>query len=137
MTPASEVMEAIYPPPKWCVHGLIPSGLTLLTSARKVGKSWLVLQIAAGIARGEVVCEQWECEQGRVLYCGLEDVSRRMQGRLRKLAVDDIVGANMDFVWKSLRDGDQGIGDISAHLREHKNEYQMVIVDTLQKQRGF
>lgn len=38
---------------KFIVEGLIPSGLTLLCGAQKVGKSWLVLQLCLSVSKGE------------------------------------------------------------------------------------
>jgi len=46
---AAELMKLEFPPPQWLVEGLLPEGLTVLSGAPKVGKSWLSLQIALSV----------------------------------------------------------------------------------------
>jgi RecA-family ATPase len=70
---------------RWAVPGVVPAGVTLLVGAPKMGKSWLALELALGIATGRPVLGDIEVEQGGVLYLALEDNRRRLQTRLRKL----------------------------------------------------
>ena len=46
---AAELMRLEFPPPQWLIEGLLPEGLTVLSGAPKIGKSWLSLQIALSI----------------------------------------------------------------------------------------
>ena len=41
---ATELMELDFPPPEWLIESLLPEGLTVLSGAPKIGKSWLSLQ---------------------------------------------------------------------------------------------
>ena len=50
-----QLMTTPLKPIEFCVDGMISSGLFILAGAPKVGKSWLALDIALGIAKGEKV----------------------------------------------------------------------------------
>ena len=43
---------------KFCVDGMISTGLFILAGAPKVGKSWLALDIALSIAKGERIFQR-------------------------------------------------------------------------------
>ena len=68
----------------WIVPNYIPEGLTVFAGKPKIGKSWLMLDVALGVARGTETLGE-SSEKGDVLYCGLEDGERRMQSRVRKI----------------------------------------------------
>src|SRR5262249_44007760 len=73
-------------PVTFVVPGLIPSeGATLICSKPKVGKSWLVLDIAIGATANRFVLGDLRPKQGDVLYLALEDSARRLQSRMTKL----------------------------------------------------
>ena len=67
--------------PLWVVEGLIPMGVHLLTGAPKIGKSWLVLELALCVSSGRPF---WGYATRRcgVLYLALEDTPSRIQGRI-------------------------------------------------------
>src|SRR3954447_11283089 len=44
--------EQDFPPLAWAVPGVLPEGFTLLVGPPKVGKSWLVANVALAIAAG-------------------------------------------------------------------------------------
>ena len=44
---SAEILSMEFPKPVWIVPDIIPEGLTLLSGASKVGKSWLALGIAS------------------------------------------------------------------------------------------
>jgi hypothetical protein len=71
--------------PRWVVEGLIAAGLHILAGAPKVGKSWLVLDLAVHVSLGKPMWEMTTspCE---VLYLCLEDTYARVQRRLWALA---------------------------------------------------
>ena len=74
-------------PIEFCVDGMISSGLFILAGAPKVGKSWLALDIALSIAKGEKVFGR-ETKRGSALYLCLEDSYTRIQNRLFELTSD-------------------------------------------------
>lgn len=81
---AAELEHMEFPPPRWVVPDFIPDGLSLIAGKPKIGKSWLVLDMAVAVAGGGRVLDR-PCAQGDVLYMALEDDRRRIQGRLRKI----------------------------------------------------
>ena len=84
---AHELKGRDFAPLQFVVDGLIPLGLTVLAGAPKVGKSWLSLDIALSVARGNAVPDEnaHRCAKGAVLYLALEDNDRRLRGRLEQL----------------------------------------------------
>jgi len=48
-----EILRTEYPAMRWIVEGLIPEGLTVLAGKSKAGKSWLLLQMALAVAKGQ------------------------------------------------------------------------------------
>lgn len=81
---AAQLMATTFKPVAWVVNDLIPDGLTMLAGKPKLGKSWLMLDVALAVARGGYVLDQ-KCAQGDVLYAALEDNQRRLKGRLARL----------------------------------------------------
>lgn len=129
----AELWRAEFPPMKWAVDGILPAGLSILAGSPKVGKSFLALHIALGIALGGQVLETVNVAQGQVLYLSLEDPKRRLQARV-KLALDEYSEglSNLDFVIESPRQDAGGLDYIRQWLEAH-NGARLVIVDTLQK----
>jgi RecA-family ATPase len=61
------------PKPYWLVEDLLPEGFGVCSSAPKIGKSFLMRQVAYAIATGAPVLGQFEVNQGGVLYIDLEE----------------------------------------------------------------
>ena len=57
----------------------------MLCGKPKMGKSWLVLGFALGIACGGYVLSKVKVEPGHVLYLALEDNERRLQRRAKQV----------------------------------------------------
>lgn len=83
---AEELGGMRFTPIKYIVPGLIPEGCTILAGRPKLGKSWLVLDVALAVARGSYCLGNTLCLQGDVLYLALEDNHRRLQSRLKKVS---------------------------------------------------
>lgn len=126
---ARDLQGRSFPPIKWIVPGLLPEGLTILMGAPKLGKSWLTLDIALGVARGGEVLGQ-TCDQGGVLLLALEDNERRLQDRLRKIAGEsdwpEALAYSTD--WPRLNAG--GIEAIESWIDTALNP-RLIVVDTL------
>lgn len=80
---ALERMEI--PSPKMIVPGIVLVGLNMLAGKAKLGKSWLALDLALGVASGQQVLNAMAVEPGDVLYLALEDNQSRMHNRLDQL----------------------------------------------------
>lgn len=85
---AAWLMGQTFAPLKYVIPGVIPEGMTLLVAPPKVGKSWLVLDLAYQLATGGLGLGKIRLDAARpVLYLALEDGPRRLQDRLKKLEV--------------------------------------------------
>ena len=130
---AAELFNKDLPEPIWMVPGVLPTGITLLAGRPKIGKSWLTLAIALGVANGTTVLGTTVQQQG-VLYLALEDPESRLKKRLLALLDEDEPPKNLHFVtgWKRLHQG--GLDDLDARLRADPT-IRFVVIDTLAKVR--
>ena len=129
---ADTLMNKPLPKSRFLVEGLVPQGVNILGGASKIGKSWLMLDLALTIAKGEPF---WGMETMRcdVLYLCLEDSYQRIQDRLMKLT--DEAPTNLRF---SVTAGTLGNGleqEISDFLHSYP-QTKLIIIDTLQKIRA-
>lgn len=117
--------------PLWIVEGLIPMGLHLLTGAPKIGKSWLVLELALCVSSGRPF---WGYATRRcgVLYLALEDTPSRIQGRIWQLS--DTASECLYFALNAHGIAD-GLVDQLGDFVEGHDGTGLVIIDTLQKVR--
>jgi hypothetical protein len=120
-----------FKPHRALVEGILPRGLTVLAGTAKIGKSWLMLDLAISVASGTSFLGRPVKQTGVLYYC-LEDTEHRIQTRMYEL-VDD-PPPNLYFSIKSERLGSGFIKDIKEILREHR-EIELIIIDTLQKVR--
>ncbi|MGX5358765.1 AAA family ATPase [Kocuria sp. KH4] len=129
---ADWLTNQVFPPTEYVVPGLIPEGLTLLTAAPKIGKSWLVLGLGVAAATGGYAFGSVRVDRRPVLYLALEDGQRRLQNRLR------VIGAwpgpaGLTFMTDTPVTAPATIG---AFLDRHPGEKPLVVLDTLGKVRG-
>jgi hypothetical protein len=72
----SGLLAMVFEPIRWVVDDLIPRGsFSLLAGAPKIGKSWVALDLACGVARGGMAMQQLVCQQGAVLYLSVDNDS--------------------------------------------------------------
>jgi hypothetical protein len=126
---AAQLRTMEFPPVSYVVPGLIPEGLTILAGRPKIGKSWMVLDIAIGVATEGKVLGNIHVVQGDVLYCALEDNPRRLQRRMRKLGAQQWP-SRLTFAhqWRRLDDG--GVEDIKEWC-DGVDSPRLVLLDTL------
>jgi hypothetical protein len=119
-----------FPPVSFIVEGILPEGLTILAGRPKVGKSWMALDLAIGIASGKTVLGGILPQQGDVLYCCLEDNPRRLKRRVTKLlsSADWPERLTLATRWRRLDEG--GAEDIEAWCDSVENP-RLVLLDTL------
>ena len=113
------------------VEGLIPQGLSVLSGASKIGKSWLVLWLADRVSKGEKVWD-FNTTKSDVLYISLEDPERRIQSRVAEITRGET--GNLWFATETELMGRGFEEQISGFLFEHPS-VKFIIVDTLQKVR--
>ena len=113
---AAALRTMTFPPVSYVVPGIIPEGLTILAGRPKIGKSWMALDLAIGIAPGKPVLGGVHVERGDVLYCCLEDNPRRLKRRVTKLlspfSAEWPERLTLATKWQRLDQG--GVDDIEA-----------------------
>lgn len=80
---ASDLIAKELPELKWAVRGIQPEGLALLVGRPKIGKTWLVMDMAISSAGGGYALGQIPVTAADTLAATLEDPERRVQDRLK------------------------------------------------------
>ena len=127
-----ELYEMVYPgKPPIIDHFLYP-GTYLFVGAPKVGKSFMMAQIAYHVSSGTPMWN-YSVRKGTVLYLALEDDYRRLQERLyRMFGTETTPDLFFSVASKSLNEG--LLNQLDTFMHEHP-ETSVVIIDTLQKVR--
>ena len=128
----NELYETTYPSRPPIIDGLLYPGTYLFAGAPKVGKSFLVAQIAYHISMGLPLWD-YPVNQCTALYLALEDDCRRLQERMfRMFGVDSTENLHFATVAKQIG---KGLEDqMELFLREHPDT-RLIIIDTMQKVR--
>jgi hypothetical protein len=124
--PFSELLKKQFPQEPWFVDNLIGPGLTVLTGASKVGKSWAALSLATALDQGSLFMGKLKAEQCDTLYLALEDTEKRIQERLLKQ------GNNAAFNGSLLETTRCTLPALRSFLKANPN-FRVVIIDTLQR----
>ena len=115
------------------IGGLLYPGTYILAGAPKLGKSFLMAQLAYHVSTGT---DMWgfPVQRGSVLYLALEDDYGRLQKRLYKMfGVETAKNLHFGIEAPSLGDG---LIDLLEGFVEDHPDTRLIIVDTLQKVRG-
>ena len=75
-----DLYDTVYPPRPPIIDGLLYPGTYIFAGAPKVGKSFLMEQLAYHVSTGLPLWE-FPVRQGTVLYLALEDTESRLQAR--------------------------------------------------------
>ncbi len=114
------------------IEGLVYTGTYLFVGAPKLGKSFMMAQIAYHVSSGTPMWN-YAVRKGTVLYLALEDDYRRLQERLYRMFGTDITpDLFFSVASKSLNEG--LLGQLHTFLSEHPDT-SLIIIDTLQKVR--
>lgn len=126
----NDLYQNVYQSKPPVIDGLLYPGTYLFAGAPKVGKSFLMAQLAYHVSTG-LPLWGYAVHKGTVLYLALEDDHRRLQGRLYRMfgmeGTDDLLFA---VYAKQL-----GVGleeQLKKFVREHPDT-KLIIIDTLQK----
>jgi AAA domain len=129
---AAALRTMAFPPVSYVISHLIPEGLAILAGRPKIGKSWMVLDLAISVATGQKALGGTHVTQGDVLYCALEDNPRRLQRRITKLlspfGQEWPERLTLATRWRRLDQG--GVEDIEAWCDSVPNP-RLVLLDTL------
>ena len=128
----TELYDTVYESKPPVIDGLIQSGTYIFAGAPKVGKSFLMAQLAYHVATGKPLWG-YEVQQGTVLYLALEDGHERLQKRMyRMFGVEDVSKLHFAISAKQLGNGLDA--QLEKFVREHPDT-RLIIIDTLQKVR--
>ena len=128
----SELLDNVYQSKPPLVDGLLYRGTFLFVGAPKLGKSFLMTQLAYHISTGTTLWN-YPVRKGTVLYLALEDDYRRLQERSYRM----FGTAENESLFFSVSAGQLGSGldeQLTNFLREH-SDTSLIIIDTLQKVR--
>ena len=124
--------EAFVSPPP-VIENLLMRGVYLLAGPPKIGKSFLVAQLAYHVSLGLPIWG-YPVRQGTVLYLALEDDEERLQKRMF-LMYDPHDTDELYFAQTAGRLEDSLIPQLTSFLKNHPRT-NLIIVDTFQKIRG-
>ncbi len=112
------------------IDGLLYGGAYILAGAPKIGKSFLVAQIAYHISTGKKLWD-YEVHKGMVLYLALEDDYQRIQSRMFMMyGVED--SSNLYFATAANKIGNGLDEQLEFFINEHPDT-KLIIIDTMQK----
>ena len=125
----NELQAMNLPEPPCVIDGILPEGYTVLSAPRKIGKSWLALQICMAVATGGTVLGR-QATKGQALYITLEETMDMSASSMRKIIGDSPCSENMVYCHgcKPLDDGFiEELDEVASQLPNLK----LVIVDVL------
>lgn len=125
-----ELMDNVFEGKSAVIENLLYTGAYILAGAPKIGKSFLVAQIAHHVSTGQ---DLWgyKVHQGTVLYLALEDDFQRIQNRMFMMyGVNDT--PNLHFATAAGKIGNGLDEQLENFMREH-SDTKLIIIDTMQK----
>lgn len=126
----TELYQTAYRSRPPIIDGLLYAGAYILAGAPKIGKSFLMAQIAYHVSIGRKLWD-FDVHQGTVLYLALEDDYQRIQSRMFMMyGVNDT--PNLHFATVAGRIGNGLDEQLENFVREHSNT-KLIIIDTMQK----
>lgn len=128
----TELYQTAYQSRPPIIDGLLYAGAYILAGAPKIGKSFLVAQIAYHVSTGEALWD-FEVHPGTVLYLALEDDFQRIQSRMFMMyGVNDT--DRLHFATAAGKVGNGLDEQLENFMREHPDT-KLIIIDTMQKVR--
>ena len=128
----TELFDSVYQSRPPIIDGLLCRGTYLFVGAPKLGKSFLMAQIAYHVSTGTPLWG-FPVRQGTVLYLALEDDFGRLQERLYRM-FGTAENGNLFFSVSAKQLGNGLDEKLTRFLREHPDT-SLIIIDTLQKVR--
>lgn len=122
-----------FPPERWVAESLIPQGITILSSAPGMYKTFLLLALSKDIANGQPAFGQFKTEKSNVLFINEECSERLFQDRLKQITGDGTGLFFTNLVGLKLNKG--SMADILSFCKE--KEIKLVIFDSLTRIHNF
>ena len=128
----SELYDTVFQSKPPLVEGLLYPGTYIFAGAPKLGKSFLMAQLAYHISTGTPLWN-YPVRKGSVLYLALEDDYRRLQERLYRMFGTQI-SDNLHFSVSANQIGKGLDEQLKGFINTHPDT-NLIIIDTLQKVR--
>ncbi len=126
----TELYQTAYQSRPPIIDGLLYAGAYILAGAPKIGKSFLVAQIAYHVSTGKALWD-YEVHPGTVLYLALEDDFQRIQSRMFMMyGVNDT--DRLRFATAAGKIGNGLDEQLENFVCEHPDT-KLIIIDTMQK----
>ena len=120
-------------PPEFIVDGMIPCGMTFLSGAPKIRKSFMALQIASAVATGSPFLSH-NTTQCDVAYLDLEGSKSRVSFRAERMSMK--IPRNV-FITNSITERlADGLVDKLRQLHRVRPSIRLIIIDTYSRARG-
>lgn len=121
-------------PPEFIVDGMIPCGMTFLSGAPKIRKSFMALQIASAAATGSPFLSH-NTTQCDVAYLDLEGSKPRVSFRAERMSMK--IPRNV-FITNSITERlSDGLVDKLRQLHRARPSIRLIIIDTYSRARGM
>lgn len=130
---AFDLQTKEFSPLTYVVDKLLPAGLCFFAGAFKSGKSWMTLQLALAVARGDTFFGE-QTTQGDVLVVAAEDNERRLKTRIANLCKCGWPDT-LHLATSIPRLDTGGIEELERFKRDH-SELRLVVLDVWQRVRG-
>ena len=128
----SELYDTQYQCKPPLIDGLLYPGTYIFAGSPKLGKSFLMAQLAYHIGTGTPLWN-YTTRKGTVLYLALEDNYRRLQERLYRMFGTE--GADNLYLSVSASQLGKGLDEQLARFVAEHTDTRLIIIDTLQKVR--
>ena len=128
----TELYDTVFQSKSPLIDGLLFPGTYLFVGAPKLGKSFLMAQLAYHISTGTPLWD-YTTRKGTVLYLALEDDYRRLQERLYRMFGTEST-ENLYFSVSASQLGNGLDEQLTGFIQEH-HDTKLIIIDTLQKVR--
>lgn len=128
----SELYDTVYESKPPLIDGLLYPGTYIFAGSPKLGKSFLMAQLAYHISTGTSLWN-YTVRKGTVLYLALEDDYRRLQERLYRMFGTEST-ENLYFSVSAGQLG-KGLDEQLARFVVERSDTKLIIIDTLQKVR--
>jgi len=128
----TELYDTVYKSKPPLIDGLLYPGTYIFAGAPKLGKSFLMAQLAYHISTGTPLWN-YTTRKGTALYLALEDDYRRLQERLYRMFGTESAD-NLHFSVSASQIGNGLDEQLKGFITEHPDT-KLIIIDTLQKMR--
>lgn len=120
-------------PPDFIVDGMIPCGMTFLSGAPKTRKSFLALQLAIAVARGQPFFGK-QTSACDVVYLDLEGSKSRISSRASRMTSE--IPSNVYVTNRISAKLSDGLVDMLRDLHRERPSIRLIIIDTYSRARG-